>query len=63
MKTEPVKNKKRRQAAARKIKPTCGTLSYLAECRGVQQTTGAGRKQAPSSFIGKIVYKKPLSSS
>lgn len=63
MKTDPVKNKKQRRTAELKTKPACGTLTYLAECRGVPRKTASGRKQAPSSFVGKIVYKEPPSSS
>jgi hypothetical protein len=60
MKTEPLKNRKQRQTANVKKKPACGTLNYLAECRGTQQKTAPGKREKPS-IIGRIAYKKPPS--
>ena len=59
MKSETNKSKKQRQTTSSKIKPTCGTLSYLAECRGVTKKTDVSRWTAPPDSINKIVRKYP----
>jgi hypothetical protein len=40
-------NKKRESSAGKTAKPVCGTLSYLAECRGTLQKTESTRWTAP----------------
>ncbi len=54
MKHDSEKSKKQRQAAGAKAKPVCGTLSYLAECRGMAQKAGPIRLSAPPG-VKKIV--------
>ncbi len=58
MKTEIEKIKKQRQTKSSKNKPLCGTLSYLAECRGLSQKNTA-RLTAPPGDMGRIVRKYP----
>jgi hypothetical protein len=43
MKWESQKSKKQQTRAGMKAKPVCGTLSYLAECRGMTQKAGSAR--------------------
>jgi hypothetical protein len=43
-------------AQVKTAKPTCGTLSYMSECRGVAQKGGSLRL-APSDGIDKLVRK------
>ncbi len=58
MKRETTKIKKQRQSAGGKnAKPACGTLSYLAECRGAQKKTGSVRWAAPPDSIDNMVRK------
>ena len=59
MKSEPVKNRKHRQTAALKAKPVCGTLTYLAECRGTPKKTSSEKKEAPAALVGRFVRKQP----
>ena len=56
--TEASKLKKQRQASS-KVRPVCGTLSYLAECRGVTKKTDVSRWTAPPDSVNKIVRKYP----
>ena len=58
MKKETDKTKKQRQPIGRKTAtPACGTLSYIAECRGAQQKSGSIRWAAPPDSIDKMVKK------
>jgi hypothetical protein len=58
MKKETNKTKKQRQPTGGKTaKPACGTLSYIAECRGAQQKSGSIRWAAPPDSIDKMVKK------
>ena len=58
MKQETGKTRKERQTAGVKsAKPVCGTLSYIAECRGLTQKAGSIRWAAPPGSIDKIVRK------
>jgi hypothetical protein len=59
MKSEPVKTRKHRQTAALKDKPACGTLTYLAECRGTPKKTASEWEKAPSVIVDRIVHKQP----
>jgi len=43
MKRESVKSKKQHPGTVANPKPVCGTLSYLAECRGMTQKAGSAR--------------------
>jgi len=55
MKLEKETKKKQRESSARKTaKPTCGTLSYLAECRGTLQKTEFTQRAAPPHGIKSI---------
>jgi hypothetical protein len=56
MKQEADKVKKYRQPAAVKAaKPVCGTLSYLAECRGTLHKTGPTQGAAPPDGVNRMV--------
>jgi len=58
MKQERETKKKQRESSARKTaKPTCGTLSYLAECRGMLQKTESTRWTAPPYGIKSMERK------
>ncbi len=58
MEQETSKTKKLRQPpSAKTAKPFCGTLSYLAESRGVAQKSGSIRWAAPPGSIDKIIRK------
>jgi hypothetical protein len=58
MKRETNKTKKQMQPTVGKsTKPACGTLSYIAECRGAQQKIGSIRWAAPPDSIDKMVKK------
>ena len=61
-KSDASKSKKHRQAEASKMKPPCGTLTYLAECRGVTQKPDATRWTAPPENMNRIVRKYPAGS-
>jgi hypothetical protein len=58
--TETGKPKKPRHAGA-KSKSCCGTLIYLAECRGTAKKSDMPRWTAPPDSINKIVRKHPAS--
>ncbi len=58
MKTEGEK-KRKQQTKSSRSKPVCGTLSYLAECRGTAQKTGASRLLAPPGDMSRIVRRYP----
>jgi hypothetical protein len=53
MKNEIEKIKKQRQTKSSRSKPICGTLSYLAECRGLAEK---GTARLPA---GRIVRRYP----
>ncbi len=57
MKREGAKFKKQHPSAGLKEKPVCGTLSYLAECRGMVQWAGSNRWPEHPSDVKKIVRK------
>jgi hypothetical protein len=58
MKPATEKTRKRRTPAAMTQKPPCGTLSYLAECRGAPQKTETFRRQGPEAgFMNSTVRK------
>ncbi len=58
MKTESEKSKKLLTKSTRS-KPVCGTLSYLAECRGMTQKTGIARLTSPPGEMNRIVRRYP----
>jgi len=60
MMMETGKPKKQRQAGA-KVRPVCGTLSYLAECRGLTKKAEVSRWTAPPGNSN-IVRKYPATS-
>jgi len=62
MKRERGKLKKKRLSAGSKEKPVCGTLSYLAECRGMVQKPGSTELQESPGDMNKIVRKYPVKS-
>ena len=56
MKQEADKVKKLRQSSSGKMtKPVCGTLSYLAECRGILYKTGPTHGTAPPDSMNRMV--------
>lgn len=57
---ETGKSKKQRQASS-KVKPVCGTLSYLAECRGLTKKAEASRWAAQPEN-NNVVRKYPTTS-
>jgi hypothetical protein len=60
MKSEAGRTKKQRKAeGTRGAKHPCGTLSYLAECRGNGQKAGSSRLPAPPDGMNRIVRKHP----
>lgn len=63
MKSEAVKIMKQGQKTAVKAKPACGTLTYLAECRGTPKKTSSGKKEAPAALTGRFVRKQAPASS
>ena len=60
MKRVSAKSKKQNLKAGSKDKPVCGTLSYLAECRGLAQKSGTARKPELSAGMKKNVRKNPV---
>ncbi len=59
MKTEDGKSKKQQQTKSSRSKPVCGTLSYLAECRGMAQKKGDTRLNAPPGDMSRIIRRFP----
>jgi hypothetical protein len=59
MKPEMTKSRKQKPPAGGKGKALCGTLSYLAECRGTAQKNLFARREAPPEIIDRIVRKHP----
>jgi len=47
---------KRQPKNVKTVKPMCGTLSYLSECRGAKQKDGSSPAAFPDS-IDKIIRK------
>ncbi len=58
MKTENDKPKKQ-QTKSERSKPVCGTLSYLAECRGMIHKAGIARLTSPPGEMNRIVRRYP----
>ncbi len=61
MKSEAGKTKKQpKTERSPGSKHPCGTLSYLAECRGAPQKTETFRRQGPAAdFMNRTVRKYP----
>jgi len=60
MKSEAGRTKKQRKSeSARGAKHPCGTLSYLAECRGNGQKAGSSRLPDTPDDMSRIVRKRP----
>ena len=60
MKPASEKTRKQRSSAPMTLKPPCGTLSYLAECRGAPQKAEAIRRQGPAvDFMNRTVRQYP----
>jgi len=58
MKQDRETTRKQKESSVRKkAKPVCGTLSYLAECRGTLQKTESTRWAAPPSEIKSMERK------
>jgi len=58
MKQESDKTRKQvKPASSKTVKSFCGTLSYMAECRGVTQRDGSIRWAAPPGSIDKSIRK------
>ncbi|HXY55832.1 MAG TPA: hypothetical protein VEM40_14295 [Nitrospirota bacterium] len=60
MKSDAGRSKKQRKAGGSgAAKHPCGTLSYLAECRGNGQKAGSERLPETPNGMSKIVRKHP----
>jgi hypothetical protein len=59
MKTEGEKTRKQQQSKSSRNRPVCGTLSYLAECRGTAQKIGTSRLLAPPGDMSRIIRRYP----
>ena len=60
MKSEAGRTKKQRKAGSSGgVKHPCGTLSYLAECRGNGQKSGSSRLPDTPDGMSRIVRKRP----
>ncbi len=59
MKPEASKSRKQGQSASLKNKPMCGTLSYLAECRGMVQKASSAQKNAPPEISDRNIRRYP----
>jgi len=57
MKREAEKSGKRRQAAVPATKAACGTLMYIAECRGAVLKSATARWTAPPDGENKMIRK------
>jgi hypothetical protein len=62
MKSETGKTRKQGQMSSPKNKSACGTLSYIAECRGMKQKKEISRWTAPPDGMNTIVRKYPAAS-
>jgi hypothetical protein len=58
MKSGMSKPKKHQRTMSSKVEHTCGTLSYLAECRGVTKKNDAPQWTAPPDSINKKNNRK-----
>jgi hypothetical protein len=59
MKKEVNKSRKQRQGYSARNKSFCGTLSYLAECRGMTQKAAIPPKAAPPEIIDRNIRRYP----
>ena len=60
MKRVTEKTRKQRASAAMTLKPPCGTLSYLAECRGALLKAETFRRQEQRvDFMNRTVRRYP----
>jgi hypothetical protein len=59
MKSDANKPRKQGQSVRSKNKPKCGTLSYLAECRGMTQKIAAPLRAAPPEIIERNIRRYP----
>jgi hypothetical protein len=59
MKLVAGKTRKQRQTTGSKNKTVCGTISYIAECRGTIQKKDVARWAAPPDGMNTIVRKYP----
>lgn len=50
-------DKMRKQQSSGKVKPVCGTLSYLAECRRSGRMAGESKGAAPPADMNRIIRK------
>ncbi|HEX9022054.1 MAG TPA: hypothetical protein VF903_12425 [Nitrospirota bacterium] len=59
-KPEAEKSKKQRQSSSTKTaKPPCGTLSYIAACRGMTQKSAQSRWPGQPGNINQAIRKYP----
>jgi len=49
-----------RQEAPRPDKPCCGTLNYMAECRGVTKQTEPGRGRPRPELLNQCIRNFPV---
>jgi len=59
MKSDVNKRRKQGQSASSKNKTKCGTLSYLAECRGMTQKAAPPLRAAPPEIVERNVRRYP----
>ncbi len=59
MKLVAGKTGKQRQTTSSKNKTVCGTISYIAECRGAVRKKDVSRWAAPPDGMSTIVRKYP----
>ncbi len=59
MKADGEKRRRQQQSRTSRSKPVCGTLSYLAECRGTAQKTEMSRLLAPPGDMSRIIRRYP----
>jgi hypothetical protein len=59
MKRKESKTRKHRETSGMKHKPACGTISYMAECRGMSYKKDVSPWTAPPDGASRIVRKYP----
>jgi hypothetical protein len=60
MKQDKTPIQKLQAAGARATKVTCGTLSYLSECRGASQKSGAQERKKPAVMQNRFERYYPV---
>ncbi len=60
MKTGETKSRKRSQGAEEKQRPPCGTLSYIAACRGLRQKAALEAKAPVTDDLHHTIRRRPV---